>query len=110
MKNESLARKIALERIRVLLALAEARTVENSKESRRLAKRYTDIARKISSHYKVTIPKDLKYRVCSGCGNFLVPGINCTVRLASSHGYIAYSCECGNERHFLYKTRGKTKS
>ncbi len=107
MKNESLSRKIALERIRILLALAEARTAENSKDSRKLAKRYTRIVAEISSHYKVSIPKDLKYRVCKRCGNFLVPGINCTVRLASAHGYIAYACECGSERHFLYKKRAK---
>ena len=106
MRNESLTRRIALERIRILLGLSEARTVENSKESRKLAKRYTHIASEISSHYKVSIPKDLKYRVCGRCGNFLVPGINCTVRLASAHGYVAYTCECGKERHVMYKKRG----
>jgi ribonuclease P protein subunit RPR2 len=103
MKNISLIKKVALGRIGMLLALAEAKTIENTQESRRLAKRYVSLARSISSHYKISIPKKLKNKVCTKCGNFLVPGINCSVRVASTHGYVAYVCECGKERHVFYK-------
>ncbi len=103
MKNTSLVGKIASQRIVVLLSLAEMRTLQKNTESTRLARRYVSLARKISSRYKVGIPKELKYRICRDCGNFLVPGVNCRVRLASSHGYLAYLCECGAERHVIYK-------
>jgi ribonuclease P protein subunit RPR2 len=105
MKNESLVRRTALFRMRRLLALAEERTVKNTPDSRRLAKRYAGIAERISTHYKVKMPKALDSKVCRKCGNFLVPGINCNVRLASSHGYVAYACECGNEVHVHYRVR-----
>ncbi|MCL5239220.1 MAG: ribonuclease P [Candidatus Marsarchaeota archaeon] len=103
MKNSELSRKIAIGRIGRLAKLAEDRTLEGDTASRRLAKRYVDLARRISQHYKVSIPKELKQRVCRNCGNFLVPGVNCTVRLVSSRGYAAYVCECGEERHIFYK-------
>jgi ribonuclease P protein subunit RPR2 len=107
MKNVSLIKKVALGRIRMLLALAEAKTIENTQESRRLAKRYVTLARNMSSRYKISIPKELKNKVCTNCGNFLVPGIDCSVRVASVHGYVAYVCECGKERHVFYKNPGK---
>jgi ribonuclease P protein subunit RPR2 len=109
MKNASLVGKIALERIMILLDLAEARTLEKSDVSKKLARRYTHLAMEISSHYKISIPKELKHRVCIRCGNFLVPGMNCTVRVVSSHGYVAYACECGKERHVFYKKILKSK-
>ncbi len=103
MRNERLVEKIALGRIRTLLQNAEARTTERNDASKKLARRYVGLARKIGMRYKVSIPKELKWRVCKGCGNFLVPGVNCGVRLVSSHGYAAYVCECGEERHVFYK-------
>ncbi len=106
MKNESLVKRTALSRIRRLIYMAEERTVENTASSRRLAKRYVGLAEKISTHYKVKIPNALKMRICKKCGNFLVPGINCKVRLASVHGYVVYACECGNEVHVHYRAKG----
>jgi ribonuclease P protein subunit RPR2 len=106
MKNESIVKRTALFRIRRLLALAEERTQENTANSRRLAKRYTAIAGRISTHYKVKMPKALDDKVCKKCGNFLVPGIDCRVRLASVHGYVAYACECGKEVHVHYRAKG----
>ena len=103
MKNVDLTRKIALGRINVLLSLAEQRTLEKSAPSEKLARRYVSLARKMSSHYKVTIPKKLKDRICRSCGNFMIPGINCRVKVASVHGYVAYVCECGEEKHIFYK-------
>jgi ribonuclease P protein subunit RPR2 len=105
MKNINLVAKIASGRISTLLAAAESRTVEKSDESNKLAKRYTHLAQRIRSHYNVGIPKELKHRICKKCGNFLVPGVNCKVRVASVHGYVAYVCECGAERHLFYKKK-----
>lgn len=110
MKNESLVKRTALLRIGRLLGMAEERTVENTADSRRLAKRYAHLAVKISTHYKVRIPGKLKIRICKKCGNFMVPGVNCKVRLASAHGYAAYACECGNETHIHYKARSSGRA
>lgn len=110
MKNVSLVRKIASSRIENLLDLAKQRTLEKTADSEILAKRYVKLARKISSHYKVGIPKELKYRVCRNCGNFLIPGINCSVRLASVHKYLVYRCDCGEERHIFYKKKSQKGS
>lgn len=106
MKNSDLVRRIALGRIGRLAALAEARTADKTPESTKLAKRYVSLARRLGTHYKVSLPAELRNKICKKCGNFLVPGINCSVRLASSHGYAAYVCECGEEKHVFYKRRG----
>lgn len=102
MHNEALAKRIAASRIDTLLALAESRTLEKSEAGGRLAKRYVDIAMRISAHYKVPIPDALKHRICKNCSNFLVPGINCKAVVASVHGYVAYVCDCGSETHVPY--------
>lgn len=102
-KNSQLARRIAEDRIQKLYALSQRMTVERDEGSRKLAKRYVSIMKRISSHYKVALPKKIKERICRRCGNALVPGINCRVRLSPKNGYIIYKCECGNENHIFYK-------
>jgi ribonuclease P protein subunit RPR2 len=105
MKNSEIVGRIATKRIEILLDLAEKRTVERTPESKRLARRYTDLARRIREHYKVPAGEVVKRSVCKKCGNFLIPGINCSVRMASSKGYMVYVCECGEEKHIFYKKR-----
>jgi ribonuclease P protein subunit RPR2 len=102
MKN-NLVKEIAKDRVEKLLKLAEERALENTEASIKLSKRYVELARKISMHYKVGIPKKLKNRICKKCNNFLIPGINCSVRLASSKRFLIYKCECGAEKHIFYK-------
>ncbi len=102
MKN-NLVKEIAKDRVEKLLKFAEERALENTEASKKLSKRYVQLARKISMHYKVSIPKELKNRICKKCNNFLIPGINCSVRLASSKRFLVYKCECGAEKHIFYK-------
>ncbi len=102
MRNESLVKEISESRIATLFEMAEKCTEENTKESKNLSKRYVELARKISRHYKVRIPKKFRSKICKKCGNFLVPGINCNVRVVSSNKYICYKCECGNEIRIFY--------
>jgi ribonuclease P protein subunit RPR2 len=97
--KRDLVRKIALERIELLFGDAEIAL--NDDES--LSKRYVKTMRKISSHYKVTIPKRMKDRICTNCDLVLMPGLNCRVRVVSSHRYVAYKCNgCGKEAHVHY--------
>jgi len=105
MKNASLIGRIAAERIGILTSFAEEKTLENSVASRALAKRYAKLALRISEHYKTKLPEKARRSICKGCGNFLIPGLNCSVRIASSHGYAVYTCECGREKHIFYKKR-----
>lgn len=98
-----IVKKIALERMERLFELADEMERKDGEEERRLAKRYTALLKKISMHYKVTMPKAIKNRICSKCGSILIPGFNCTVQIASSKGYVVYTCKCGEEKHILYK-------
>lgn len=102
MKDQKLFGKIAEGRIRRLLAMAKARTMEQ-RGSDALSKKYVNIAKKIVSHYKMPKGKEMKAEVCDSCNSVLIPGINCSVRLASSYGYIAYRCKCGEEKHVMYR-------
>jgi ribonuclease P protein subunit RPR2 len=102
-KNEELVKRVAVERIERLFELAKERTEMKDKASKDLAKRYIRIAKAISSRYKVSMPSSVKNFICKRCSSVLIPGFNCTVRLASSKRYIVYKCECGEEKHVFYK-------
>ncbi len=101
--KQNIIKRIALERMERLFYLATGMEKEDGEEGRRLARRYTELLKKISTHYKIPMPKSMKNRICSGCGSVLMPGLNCSVRVASSKGYVAYACECGREKHIFYK-------
>lgn len=78
-------RQIALERMNQLFQNANNQ-VDLSKNDKseyhlKLAQRYIDIAGKISTKYKVKLPRELKRRICNHCKTFMIPGINCRVRL-----------------------------
>lgn len=101
-KNQKLLKGIAEERIRRLLSMAKGRTLEQ-RGSDALAKRYVGLAKKMVSHYKIPKGEEMKAEVCGSCNSVLIPGINCSVRLASSYGYIVYRCKCGEEKHVMYR-------
>ncbi|MEM3571984.1 MAG: ribonuclease P protein component 4 [Candidatus Bathyarchaeia archaeon] len=85
--------EIAKERMSILFRLAN----EVFHENKLLAKRYLDLAKRISMRSKVRIPKEYKIFICKSCGNLLVPGINCRVRVRNEKGTIVVmSClDCG---------------
>jgi ribonuclease P protein subunit RPR2 len=69
---------IARERVEVLLD--EARKAAASGKADR-AKRYVALARRMGSRYNVSMPRGERRYLCAGCGTYLVPGRNATVRL-----------------------------
>lgn len=85
--------EIAKERIEILFKLAN----EVFHENKSLAKRYLDLAKRISMRSKVRIPKEYKRFICKSCGNLLVPGVNCRVRIRHEKGTIVVvNClDCG---------------
>lgn len=58
-----------------------------------LANRYVEIARKISMRSKIAIPKEFKRRICKNCYKYLLPGVNCRIRLYRSR-IIVYCDNC----------------
>jgi len=67
-----------------------------------LAKRYVEIARHISMRHRVSIPRQLKRKVCKKCGTYLVPGQNSRIRLDGKN--ITITCkECGAIKRYPYK-------
>ncbi len=84
-------KKIALERIKILLKRAE--------EDEKRSKRYVELARRISEKCRVRIPKHLRIRICKKCNSFLIPGRNCRVRI-NKHRIIITCLNCGNIKRY----------
>lgn len=103
MYEEKLVKGIAEERIERLLQFAYGRAMAG--ESDKLPKRYVKLARALSSHYKVKMKKGERNSFCKKCNLVLIPGKNCTVRIASSNGHVIYRCRCGTERKIFYHER-----
>jgi ribonuclease P protein subunit RPR2 len=99
-KNKGLIKEVAAERIEILYSLS----LQTVKDEPELSRRYALLMKRISTHYKVSLPRNIKRSICRGCGTVLVPGVTSTVRLASSKGYVIHWCKgCGTEVHFPYK-------
>ncbi len=98
--NRNFIKKIVLERIEILFDAAEERI--NNKELK-LAERYISRLRKMSSHYKIKIPKKYKNKICNRCNLILIPGITCNVKIVSIHRYVSYECKkCKKQKHLFY--------
>lgn len=70
-------KEIARERIALLFEEA-GKAFPKSPER---AKRYVELARKISTRTKTKMPAMLKRRFCKKCGAYLVPGNNAKIRI-----------------------------
>jgi ribonuclease P protein subunit RPR2 len=89
---------MAEQRIKRLFDLAEQAHTERPD----LARRYVEIARRISMRHRVGIPGELKKRVCKKCGAFLVTGENSRIRLDGKN--VIITClECGAIKRYPYK-------
>jgi len=70
-------RKIALERMYVLIGNARA----NARLNHDLSQKQANLARRISTRYRIKMPYELKMNFCKQCKNFIAPGINSRIRL-----------------------------
>ncbi len=96
-KKPKIHRDIAIERIHELFEQAEL----TFKKSPEFSNRYIQIARKIAMKYKIKIPKELKRRFCKHCYTYLVPSVNCTIRLTNQK--VVYTCKnCKKHMRFPY--------
>lgn len=70
-------KKIALDRMQILIDNA----ILNAKTNPKLSQRQALLARKISMRYKIRMPYYLKMVFCKKCKSFITPGINSRIRL-----------------------------
>jgi len=95
-------RRIARERMNILLREAE----RNFPEHKERSNRYVELARKIGIKYKVRIPKKYKRRICKHCHSYIKPGVNCTIRLDPKNRCVIWHClECGGEMRYPYRKK-----
>jgi ribonuclease P protein subunit RPR2 len=87
-------RKIAMERMQILIENA----ITNVKTNPKLSRRQAFLARRISTRHKIRMPYDLRMVFCKKCKSFIVPGINSRIRLGrTSIKSIRISCYlCGH--------------
>ncbi|EHP86257.1 ribonuclease P protein component 4 [Methanotorris formicicus] len=88
------AKRIALERIEILMNLAEE---EAKKGNWNRVKRYVSLARRIAMKVRVRFPKKWKRRICRRCNTILLYGKNARVRVKSKcYPHVVITClECG---------------
>lgn len=87
-------RKIALERMEILIFNA----MSNARTNPELSQRQAQLARRISTRHNIRMPYDLRMVYCKKCKSFIAPGINSKIRLGrASVKAIRISCNlCGH--------------
>ncbi|MCW3994047.1 MAG: ribonuclease P, partial [Candidatus Bathyarchaeota archaeon] len=88
-------RRIAIQRIRRLFRLAR----EIIHEDPSLAQRYVNMARKVAMTARVRLPKEHRHQVCRHCKSFILPGVNCRVRIKQRREpHLVITClNCGEQ-------------
>ncbi|MGB9740157.1 MAG: ribonuclease P protein component 4 [Candidatus Bathyarchaeia archaeon] len=101
-------KRIAMQRINMLFRLARETYVEDSA----LAQRYVDIARKIAMAAKVRLPKEYRRQVCRHCKSFILPGVNCRVRIKQRREpHVVITClKCGKHMRIPLKNKMEEKT
>jgi ribonuclease P protein subunit RPR2 len=88
-REKRLERKIARERISILLSKADEIKFENYE----LARRYVELARRIAMRYRIRLPKNQKRKFCKNC---LYPYRHDRVRVRVRKSRIMITClNCG---------------
>jgi len=104
---DATTRRIALQRIRTLFRLAR----ETIHEDPVLAQRYVDTARKVAMAAKVRLPREFRRQVCRHCKSFILPGVNCRVRIKQRREpHVVITClNCGEQMRISLKRKEKSK-
>lgn len=86
-------KQIALQRVNTLFRLAKEVIHENPE----LAQRYIQIARRIAMRTRLRLPKVYKSQICRKCKNFILPGVNCRIRIQQRReSHMVITClNCG---------------
>jgi ribonuclease P protein subunit RPR2 len=94
-RMDASTRRTAKQRVHTLFRLAK----EIFREDPALAQRYVDTARKIAMAAKIRLPKEYRRQVCRHCKSFILPGVNCRVRIGQlREPHVAITCfNCGKQ-------------
>lgn len=98
--NKDKLKKIALERVKILLKEAE----EVFNENKKLANNYVRKARKIAMKVNLRIPSYLKRKFCKHCDSFLMPGKNLRVR-TKNNKVVYYCLDCKKYARFMLNSK-----
>jgi len=101
-------RHIAKQRIQTLFTLAK----ENINEDPQLAQHYVNTARKIAMSARIRLPTEYRRQVCKHCKSFVLPGVNCRVRVQQKREpHLVITClKCGGQTRIpLQKKKGRSK-
>jgi ribonuclease P protein subunit RPR2 len=96
-------KRLAMQRIQTLFRLAK----ETFRENPSLAQRYVDTARKIAMAAKVRLPRKYRRQVCKHCKSFILPGVNCRVRIKQQREpHVVITClNCGKQTRLPMKKK-----
>jgi len=95
-------RAIARERIGILMGLAERASLDGKSER---ADRYARLAKSIGMRYNARLSRDVRMRICKGCGAYLAPGK--TARVRTSRKMLCVTCRaCGRVWRMPLKVKG----
>ncbi|HLE05760.1 MAG TPA: ribonuclease P protein component 4 [Candidatus Nanoarchaeia archaeon] len=90
-------KKAALERIKVLFALARQEFPKYPDRANRYAEMINNIVKKV----RVRPSGDVRHFICKECNHFLMPGKN--LRVESVDGFMVYTClDCGSVKKYGY--------
>ncbi len=101
-------RQIARQRIQTLFQLAN----EVSSKDPVLAQRYVHLARRIAMAAKIRLSREYRQHVCRHCKSFILPGVNCRVRIKQRREpHVVITClNCGRHMRIpLQKRKEKQK-
>jgi|FaiFalDrversion2_1042247.scaffolds.fasta_scaffold00207_8 ribonuclease P protein subunit RPR2 len=102
--RQSYYKRIARERIEILLDLAKKELDKNPERSRR----YVQLARKIGLRYNIRFSKFLKRMFCKKCNTLLIPGKTSIVRTNSKERTVRVKCiNCGKYYRYPLKIKNK---
>ncbi|NIP66554.1 hypothetical protein GWN63_00310 [Candidatus Bathyarchaeota archaeon] len=96
-------KEIALQRIHVLFRLAK----ETIRDDPQLAQRYVNVARKVAMRTRTPLPKEYRHLICRYCKSFILPGVNCRVRIQQRREpHMVITCfNCGQHTRIPLKDR-----
>jgi len=73
-------RELILERMQILIKNAFA----NAQSNPGIAERQANLAKRLSTKYRVRMPYELRMNFCKKCKKFIVPGFTARIRLGRS--------------------------
>lgn len=102
---DTITKEIAKQQIQKFFQLAK----ETFHDDPALAQRYIDIARKVAMAAKIRLPKEYKHQICKHCKSFILPGVNCRVRIKQRREpHMVITClNCGKQMRIPLKEKAR---